>query len=138
VSTDANDAWADPDSMIERVRQQVEQAQEAAKRATQMRGQFESIRGKAESDRNEVRVTVDTSGRLLDLQIDDDATGRGGRELAQIILTTIREAQRRAGTEAMALVEDTFGAESGAATHMREELERIAPPAEADHGIRWT
>lgn len=124
-----------------RIEQQVAQAQETARRAEQVREEFEQVRGTAASPRGEVRVTVETTGRITALDLHEDALRLGPRDLSALILQTVGVAQRQAATESIALVEGAFGAGSGVAANLRSELARMAPPedprAQRDE-IRWT
>ncbi|QCB94234.1 YbaB/EbfC family nucleoid-associated protein [Cellulomonas shaoxiangyii] len=131
----------DTDGLVARIEEQVAQAQENARRAEQVRDQFEQVRGRAASPHGEVRVTVETTGRMTALELADDALRLDARDLAALILETVATAQRQAATESIALVEGTFGAESGVAANLRSELARMAPPedprAQRDE-IRWS
>lgn len=57
----------DAEATIARMREQVAQAQETARRAEAMQEEFSAVRGRASSPRDEVRVVVETSGRVTEL-----------------------------------------------------------------------
>ncbi len=129
------------EALVARIEQQVAQAQETARRAEQVRDRFEQVRGQAASPRGEVRVTVETTGRITALDLHEDALRLDPRDLSALILETVGAAQRQAATESIALVEGTFGAESGVATNLRAELARMTPPEDPRtqrDEIRWT
>lgn len=131
-------ALPDADATVARLREQVAQAQETARRADEMKDRFEAIRGRAASPRDEVRVTVETSGRLTALELDESARDLTAKDLAALILRTVGEAQRRAADESMALVAETFGPESPVAENLRGELARMVPPDPSGSDLRWS
>lgn len=129
------------EALVARIEEQVAQAQETARRAEQVREQFEQVRGRAASPRGEVRVTVETTGRITALDLHEDALRLDPRDLSALILETVAAAQRQAANESLALVEGTFGAQSGVAANLRAELARMAPPQDPrtqGSEIRWT
>ncbi|QAY60138.1 YbaB/EbfC family DNA-binding protein [Microbacterium protaetiae] len=113
----------DPDLLIERVRLQVEQAQERARAAQQMRAQVEAVRGKAYSQRRELSVTVDASGRLVDVELSDAALELRARDLSRLIVVTAQEAARDAGAQAMGLAAAAFGDDSPVVSRLRDEVQ---------------
>jgi len=114
--------WGSPDDAMARVNQQVAEAQERAKRATEVRLEMEALRGTARSPRGEVSVEVDTSGRLLGLTLTEDAMELGERELASLIVATTHAAAARAGEKAVELAAEAFGEESATTTRLRDEI----------------
>ena len=120
----------DPDLLIERVQVQVEQAQERARAAQQMRAQVEAVRGKAYSPRRELAVTVDASGRLVDVELSDAAMDLRARDLSRLIVATAQAAQRDAGQQAVAMASEAFGDQSPVVARLRDELDSRAAQAE--------
>lgn len=135
-----SDGGAGADAVVARLEEQVARAQETARRAEQVREQFEQVRGRASSSRGEVRVVVETSGRLTALELSEDAMGLDRRDLAALVVSTAGAAQRQAAAQSLALVEDAFGAGSGVAGSLRAELARLVPEPGAERGdqIRWS
>lgn len=113
----------DPDVLIARVQQQVAQAQERAQAAQQMRAEVEALRGTAASPRREVSVTVDASGRLIDVDLADAALDLRARDLGRLIVETAGAAQRDAGEQAMAVASRAFGDDSPVVDRLRAELD---------------
>ncbi|QAY60102.1 YbaB/EbfC family DNA-binding protein [Microbacterium protaetiae] len=120
----------DPDLTIARVQEQVEQAQQRARVAQQMRVEVEAVRGKATSPRRELAVTVDASGRLVDVELSDAAMDLRTRDLSRLIVETAQAAQRDAGEQAVAVTSRAFGDESPVVARLRDELDARAAEAE--------
>lgn len=137
TDTSSPGMFSDPDAAIDRVQQQIVQAQETAKRAEQMRGEMDAVRGRAESPRGEVTATVEVTGRLSALDLTEAAQQLEPQELSRLILATITEAQRKAGAAALQLAADTFGEESGVTASLRGELDRMTAPAPGSTSIGY-
>ena len=120
----------DPDILIARVQEQVAQAQQRAQAAQQMRAEVEALRGTATSPRREVAVTVDASGRLVDVDIADAALDLRAKELGRLIIETAGAAQRDAGEQAMAVASRAFGENSPVVDRLRAELDSRTDAAE--------
>jgi len=112
----------DPDVLIARVQDQVAAAQKRAQAAQQMRAQVEAVRGTAYSQRRELSVTVDASGRLVDVQLSDAALELRARDLSRLIITTAQAASRDAGQQAMDLAAAAFGEDSPVVARLRDEV----------------
>ncbi|WP_417563877.1 YbaB/EbfC family nucleoid-associated protein [Microbacterium sp.] len=113
----------DPDVLIARVQEQVAQAQQRAQAAQQMRAEVEALRGTATSARREVSVTVDASGRLIDVDLADAALDLRARDLGRLIVATAGAAQRDAGEQAVAVASRAFGDDSPVVDRLRAELD---------------
>jgi DNA-binding protein YbaB len=113
----------DPDVLIARVQEQVAQAQERAQAAQQMRAEVEAVRGTATSPRRELTVTVDASGRLVNVDVSDAALDLRAKDLGRLIVETAAAAQRDAGAQAMAVASRAFGADSPVVSRLRAELD---------------
>jgi DNA-binding protein YbaB len=124
-------AGADADAAITRVEQQIEAAQRQAEKAREFQAQVEAVRGTARSPRREVEVTVDASGRLAAVDLADAAMDLRPRDLAALLVETANAAQRDAGTKALQIASEAFGAESGVVDHLRAELDKEPPSAES-------
>ncbi|WEG09296.1 YbaB/EbfC family nucleoid-associated protein [Microbacterium horticulturae] len=113
----------DPDVLIARVQDQVAAAQQRAQAAQQMRAQVEAVRGTAYSQRRELSVTVDASGRLVDVELSDAALDLRARDLSRLIVTTAQAASRDAGQQAMDLAVTAFGEDSPVVARLRDEVQ---------------
>ncbi len=123
-------ADADADRAVRRIEEQVAEAQERARRAAEVRQGIDALRGVATSPRRELSVTVDASGRLVDVEVTDAAYRLSPRDLGRLIVETTRAAGRQAGAKAVELASEAFGAESGIVTHLRDEIERSKGPGD--------
>lgn len=121
---------ADADATIERIQQQIVEAQQRAEAATAMRQQVEAVRGVGYSPRREVTVTVDASGRLLSVDLAESALQFNARALGKLISDVALDAQRKAAAKAAELAAEVFGEDSAVVSHLRGEL------AEGDKGPR--
>jgi DNA-binding protein YbaB len=130
--SDFPSAWGDPDAAIARVNAQIREAQERAVRASAMRQQVEAVRGVAMSRGREVSVTVDVSGRMIDLDISDKGLELSPRELSRLIVTTVDQARRHAGDQSIALAAEVFGEDSMVVDRLRAEVDR---PIITDEGM---
>lgn len=122
----------DADAAIARVQQQVAQAQEQAVRAQAMKSEIDALRVTASDPRRRVSVTVDASGRLIDVELANSAYDVGAAELGRLLVQTANEAQRDAGAVAIQIAADTFGEDSAVVDHLRDELEAMYPAEEED------
>ncbi|WP_051191869.1 YbaB/EbfC family nucleoid-associated protein [Microbacterium luticocti] len=113
----------DPDVLIARVHDQVAAAQQRAQAAQQMRAQVEAVRGTASSPRRELSVTVDASGRLVDVELSDAALNLGARDLSRMIVSTAQAASRDAGQQAVDLAAAAFGDDSPVVARLRDEVQ---------------
>ena len=118
----------DADLAIARVQQQIADAQERAAKAQAMRADVEAIRGTATSPRREITVTVDSAGRLMAVDLADAAYDLEPRDLGRLLVDTAEQARQRAGQQAIALAAEAFGENSSVVEHLREEIDRTAPP----------
>lgn len=119
--------FAQADAMAARVNQQVSAAQARAESATRLREQIEQVQGRARSPRGEVEVTTDSTGRVTDLYLHDDALHLGADRLSQMILTTIDQARRQAAETTVEMARETFGDDSPAVTVLAAEINRQSP-----------
>lgn len=82
-------AFESPDEAIARVNDDVRRAENRAASLSRVQGAIAELRGVAKSRAGDVRVEVDTSGALKDLEVSDTALDRGGRELAGEVLRLV-------------------------------------------------
>lgn len=129
-------ANAETDLAIARIDEQIEQAQERARRASEVRQQIDALRGKAMSPRRELTVTVDAGGRLVAVDLTDDALRLSSRDLGLLIVETANAAQRQAGAQAVEVASEAFGENSGVVAHLRGEVEKPPPTAGPGDGTQ--
>lgn len=128
--------WTDAEAARAHFRSQVEQAQQRAATAKSMAEQIQHLKATAVSTDRSVHATADATGSLLDLQLNDAALDLEPRALAALILRTTVQARHRAGEQAIKIVADAFGDESGPAQAMRKEIDD-RESARSDNGITY-
>ncbi|MDR1431654.1 MAG: YbaB/EbfC family nucleoid-associated protein [Propionibacteriaceae bacterium] len=126
----------DWDSLAERLKADVaadlEQARERALSASRVRAEVEQVRGTVEDDG--VRAEVDSTGRLLSLDLDD---ALGGKGLAQLVMAVVRDAHKQAAGKVADIAEREFGADSEFVERIRVEAEsRIVPESDPEPEAR--
>jgi hypothetical protein len=98
-------------------------ARERMLAASRVRAEVEQVQGIAEVEG--VRAAVDSSGRLLSLELDDSF---GGAAAARIIMKAVGDAHRQAVDKVAGVAEREFGADSEFVARIRGEAEaRIVP-----------
>jgi len=115
-------AFLEPDEALARVQSEIAAAHARAAVATAVRADLDRVRGVASSTGGEVRVEVDPSGRLTDLQIQDAAMDRTGRDLARIVVDLVQRAGQDAGRQAVALAAAAFGEGDPVTAHLADEV----------------
>ena len=131
----SSDRWGDPDAAIARVEAQVAQAQENARRAERLQAEIGSLSAIARSARGEVTATVGAAGRLVSLDLGDDAMELEPRALAHLITATVHEAHGRAAARAVEATAEAFGEDSPVTARLRDEAAALT--AGPDDGIRY-
>lgn len=132
----------DPDELIARIEREAAAAQERAVVAQRFAEDVAALRGEARSPRGEVSLSVDTSGRLMTLDLDHAALDLGPAELSALILRTATTAQKQVARTAVTLSEEVFGPDDGVVGQLRSEFEaRVGDLDEDDdgsrEGVRW-
>ena len=107
--------------MISQVERQVAQAQERSNAATELVARLERIDVEAQSPGGEIKVRVDSSGRLLGVHIAGTAVRLGSSRLEELIMDAVGRAQKDAAREAVRLSEELVG--EGLATQLTGEYE---------------
>lgn len=126
-----------PDELIDLVGRQVLAAQAKADTAAALVARIGDIRSSETSPYREVSVTVDSSGRLVDISFTESAARRTPAELSRVVIEAAARAQRRAAREAVALADEAFGEGSGLSTQMIGEYEaRLGSLDEDKRGSR--
>lgn len=114
-------AGTDPEALIAQVERQVLEAEQRAASATQLVQQIEAIEAEGRSRDGDVRVRVDSSGRLTGISFDAAALSLSASQLEVTVLGVAREAQRSAARAAIELAEASLG--DGLASQLRGEYE---------------
>jgi len=120
--------WGDPEQARQRLKDQIQQAQDFAERAKHARVALEAVSGRASSSRRDITATVDASGRLVDLTFTEQALQRSTQDLAREVLAAVAQAQRVAGAAALEIASEVYGEDSASTSALREEYERMSAP----------
>jgi hypothetical protein len=104
------------------VSQQAEQSRQLAERVAALSASAESADG--------VRVTVDASGQITELELTDRIRELAPARLASAILETMRTAQRKLPDLVAETAADTVGAGSSSASAVIAAFERRFPTAD--------
>lgn len=102
------------------------------RRVTELNQQIESSRVTADSPNGEVRVTVDATGSLSDLELREAASRLDRRALAQLILSTSRKAQSLMAQQVSRLAEEAMGRGSATAGFISSTYTSKFPPPPDD------
>ncbi|MGV8884541.1 MAG: YbaB/EbfC family nucleoid-associated protein [Microbacteriaceae bacterium] len=117
------DAFADLTSARAHVRGQLNQSRERNAAVTVVAEQVSSTTCASRSPRGEVTVTAAADASIRDVTLTPAALDLRPDALAALITATIARAQRGAAEQALAIVDETLGAQSTFATQLREEVE---------------
>jgi DNA-binding protein YbaB len=102
------------------------------RRVTELNQQIESSRVTADSPGGEVRVTVDSTGSMCDLELREAASRLDRRALAQLILSTGRKAQGLMAQQVSRLAEEAMGRGSQTANFISSTYASKFPPPPDD------
>lgn len=124
----------DPEGLLRsfeaRAREQAEQAQQLSQRMQKATSTVESSGG-------EVRLTVDSTGGLADLEFGAPAERVSLQRLAQLVLEASRQAQRRMAAQMSTVVAQMYGADSPTSQFVSSAYaERFAAHPEYDREDR--
>lgn len=86
--------YGDADAAIARVEEDVRRAQQRAEKLPLLREAVDAARGTAVSRERDLGVTVNLSGRIVALTIDDSALARGGTRLAADLVRLLGQAHQ--------------------------------------------
>lgn len=108
-------------------------AERQAARTVELSERLQQVRAFAESRGGEVVVTVDQSGGLADIGLDERAMRLSPSELGELILTTSRRAQARLAEQVNGMVSSLYGAGSETASFIgRTYSDRFPEPQDED------
>jgi DNA-binding protein YbaB len=116
----------EPDEVLARIDDDVRRVQQRAAALAELQRSVDGIRGVARSDQHDVTVEVDSSGRVTDLRIEDQAFQRGGQQLSGEILALIAAALRSAREQALAVTTELLGEDDPMIGVIRAEDESAA------------
>lgn len=126
--------FGDPEGMVQGWSDGVN---DQVRRATELNEQIEASRAGADSPNGEVRVTVDSTGSLAELELRDSAMRLDKRALARMIMDTSRKAQGLMAQEVTRLAQEKLGADSSAADFISSTYAQKFPmPPEDDDLVR--
>lgn len=77
------------------------------------------IRGSASSPGRDIRVEVDSAGRVLELRLSEQALGRGAQRLAVEVLSVIRAAESDSRQSTLAAVSALLGEDDPVVQQLR-------------------
>lgn len=114
------------------VRDWEERAAEKAEKFGQMQQQIEQIVVTESSRDGAIQVTVNSSGMLQSLQLEESAGSRPMAKLGAEIMRTVQLAQSKVPELVQQAVNDTVGMADPAAAHMVSESRRFFPEPPED------
>jgi DNA-binding protein YbaB len=100
------------DRQVSRIDDWLGDIQQRAENARTLNRTLTDIRASATSADRLVSVTVDASGRLLELDLDDGVRRHAGSWLAGQMMRTVAQARQRAAQQVERAVADTVGTDS--------------------------
>lgn len=107
--------------MSDFVSETLAEVQARADKAREVNAQLLELRQEGSSPDGEVNVVVDATGRLMSLEISDDALSSSGEELAALIMETMSATQRQCAAQAAELAEQAWGRNSPTAKTIAEQ-----------------
>jgi vacuolar-type H+-ATPase subunit E/Vma4 len=116
----------DADSTIAEVEDQIRLSEERAARMPAFESALAEIRGAATSKARDVRAEVDVNGRVVSLELTEQALQVGARRLAREILTTIGAAESQAKLQAVKNVATLLGDDDPITLQLRADAEAHA------------
>jgi vacuolar-type H+-ATPase subunit E/Vma4 len=116
----------DADSTIAEVEDQIRLSEERAARMPAFEAALDSIRGAATSKARDVRAEVDVNGRVVSLELTEQALQVGARRLAREILATIGAAETQAKLQAVKNVSVLLGDDDPITLQLRADAEARA------------
>jgi DNA-binding protein YbaB len=127
----------DPDDADAWIRSWTAQVSARASAAAEMADRVALITATATGADGAVRVTVNGSGLLSDLKLDNRVQRMPGEELAAEIMRVMRRAQSALADEVGSVVHDTVGADSETGRAVLDSFERRFPHEEDPDEERW-
>lgn len=114
--------FEEPDEVLARVQDDVRRAQKRAEALPRLQAAVDEIRATARSQRRDISVEVDSSGRVTRFEILDGAFDRGGRRVSSDVMALIASAQKGARAKTLAATAELLGDDDPIASMMRAEV----------------
>ncbi|MFJ2085618.1 YbaB/EbfC family nucleoid-associated protein [Micromonospora chokoriensis] len=127
----------DPDAAQEMLNSWTAELSARAQAAADLSERVAVLAASATSADGVVRVTVDASGALTDLRLDDRVQRMRGSELASIIMATVARAQAGLTEQVMVAVHDTVGTDSETGRAITDTFARRFPKPADEQPERW-
>lgn len=132
----------DPDGAYEQIARWREQVEQMASNTQAMSDRLREARESAADANRLVEVTVDSTGRLVDLRLGERSRNVSPDMLARTIMQTIDAAAEKMGERAQQIITETMGPDSVAgreiASRVVQQLQTPDRPAErGDDRQRW-
>jgi hypothetical protein len=109
----------DPDESLAAVAADARRSEQRAAQMPAFEAALAQVRGEAASPRRDIRVEVDSTGRVVGLRIAEPALSRGAQRLSQEVLTVIRAAEADARRATLESVERLLGADDPITRQLR-------------------
>ncbi|GIH08285.1 hypothetical protein Rhe02_63520 [Rhizocola hellebori] len=130
----------DPDSAHEQVARWRDRVDRMASDTKAMSDRLRQAQVTATDVNGMVEVTVDVSGRLVNLRLNERARRASPEAIAATIMQTIAMAAGQMGERAQQIITETMGEESAAGREMAQRMvQHLRPPDQAagDERERW-
>ncbi|MFJ3394060.1 YbaB/EbfC family nucleoid-associated protein [Leifsonia aquatica] len=122
----------DADAAIAKITEDVRRAQERAERLPLLQATTEAARGSAISAQRDIAVTVDQTGQVTELRIDDRALDRGGSRLAADIVQLLARARDDVRVKLLTAAADVLGKDDPIVDSFRERVETAGSEPASD------
>lgn len=131
----------DSDSAFDRIAGWQQRLEQMALDANAMRDRLQDARITVADANGLVEVTIDFTGRLMDLKLTERIRRASPEALARTIMQTIAVAGERMGERTNQIIGETMGTDSAAGREIAEQvgqrLRMPEPPAGDDSGQKW-
>lgn len=126
------------EAAVRKIDEQVARAAVHAEKMQALASRISSVDATARSRNDELAVTVDVAGRLLDVTFSERALGLGHERLSEVLLATVREAYRSASAQSVDLAVDVLGEDAPTVVKLRNDALANTPslPSEREDGPR--
>ncbi len=130
----------DPDGAHEQIARWRDRVDQMAGATQAMSDQLRDARVTTADVNGLVEVTVDATGRLVDLQLSERVRRSSPEVIAKTIMQTIALASGQMGQRAQQIIADTMGTQSPAAREIAERMMRHlqTPDQAAGNGAEWS
>ncbi|MDR1851354.1 MAG: YbaB/EbfC family nucleoid-associated protein [Propionibacteriaceae bacterium] len=116
------------DEILAQIQEQVKEAEAQAQRAKALSEDIDKMSVSKQSQDGSVELSVDSLGRITELELSPSAARIPMSELAKLILKTATEARMDAGTRVIDMMGSEFGEDSMWMDQMRNTYLPPAPP----------